>query len=290
MTYCGIYKIVNEKTGQVYVGQSTDIAYRWKDHLKLEDSVDIHQGLQQDVCQFSFQIIELCPEEKLDERERFWISHYNSYLNGYNMTPGGKTTIAAYTERARPVEQYDLFGNHIYTFASIAEARKSTGIGHIDQCCRGERQTAGGYQWKYVSPKTNEVNKVSSNAIPQIRTIVQYTMDGKEIKKYSTVAEAAKEVNVSPSLISKVLAKKGISAAGFRWGYDGENIEIVEPKAGVKRKVAQLSKDTQEIIAVYESLSEATKAFNKKSVSTISDAAKGKTKTAYGYCWKFIEE
>jgi hypothetical protein len=31
---CGIYKITNVNSGKVYVGQSVDIAERWKQHIK----------------------------------------------------------------------------------------------------------------------------------------------------------------------------------------------------------------------------------------------------------------
>lgn len=38
---------------------------------------------------FSFEIVEECSEKFLDEREKYWISYYNSFENGYNATIGG---------------------------------------------------------------------------------------------------------------------------------------------------------------------------------------------------------
>jgi len=38
---------------------------------------------------FSFEIIEECSKEQLLEREKFWITYYNSYYYGYNCTFGG---------------------------------------------------------------------------------------------------------------------------------------------------------------------------------------------------------
>jgi hypothetical protein len=38
---------------------------------------------------FSFEILELCPRIKLNERERYWVKFYDSYYNGYNQTEGG---------------------------------------------------------------------------------------------------------------------------------------------------------------------------------------------------------
>lgn len=38
---------------------------------------------------FLFEIVELCPVDKLNEREIYWISYFDSYNNGYNLTTGG---------------------------------------------------------------------------------------------------------------------------------------------------------------------------------------------------------
>ena len=49
----------------------------------------------------------------------------------------------------KPVLQFEQDGRYVQRFMSMAEARRITGIGHIDACCRGERKTAGGYIWRY---------------------------------------------------------------------------------------------------------------------------------------------
>ena len=40
---------------------------------------------------FSFEVIEECEPDVLDEREIYWIKFYNSYNNGYNQTLGGQS-------------------------------------------------------------------------------------------------------------------------------------------------------------------------------------------------------
>lgn len=93
---CGIYKIENIKTGSIYVGQSIDLASRSRDHIS-----DLIKG--RGVCarevgarpqDWTFSIIEQCEEEQLDERERYWIAHYN----GLNRTTGGR---ANYTNKKK---------------------------------------------------------------------------------------------------------------------------------------------------------------------------------------------
>jgi len=39
---------------------------------------------------FLFEVIEEVENEKLDEREKYWINYYDSYYNGYNATLGGR--------------------------------------------------------------------------------------------------------------------------------------------------------------------------------------------------------
>lgn len=47
-------------------------------------------------------------------------------------------------------------GNTITKFYGTQEAYRKTGIcqGHIAECCRGERKSAGGYQWQYLEEKS----------------------------------------------------------------------------------------------------------------------------------------
>lgn len=52
---------------------------------------------------------------------------------------------------SKKVSKYDLNGNFIESFYSIAEAYRKTGIYHsnISDCCNGKRKSAGKYIWKY---------------------------------------------------------------------------------------------------------------------------------------------
>lgn len=89
---CGIYKITNKINNKSYIGQSVFIEERWKEHK--ENAWDKISPLYEDmrkygIKNFSFNIIEECDTDLLNEKEKYWISFYNSYLNGYNKTKGG---------------------------------------------------------------------------------------------------------------------------------------------------------------------------------------------------------
>lgn len=94
-TVCGIYKITNQKTGLCYIGQSVDIAKRWKDHAKCGLGIDapagnkLYKAMQEcGIWNFSWELLEACPKEQLDEKEKFYISLYQTKDYGYNIVKG----------------------------------------------------------------------------------------------------------------------------------------------------------------------------------------------------------
>lgn len=92
----GIYKITRLKTGEVYIGRSTDVKSRWQQHIKtafgcgtIAHSI-LHRTMEKDgVENFTFELVEECPKEKLGEREKFWIDFYGSKQYGLNEKAGG---------------------------------------------------------------------------------------------------------------------------------------------------------------------------------------------------------
>ena len=60
-----------------------------------------------------------------------------------------------------PVYQYDLNGKYVGFFYSVQDARRKTGINHIDAVARGVRRQSGGYQWSYE--KADRMSPYKSN-------------------------------------------------------------------------------------------------------------------------------
>ena len=96
-TICGIYKITNLNTEECYIGQSVNIADRWKQHCKCGLGIDasttnkLYNAMQKDgVWNFTFELLEQCSKQLLNEKEKFWIQMYQSNKFGYNIMKGIK--------------------------------------------------------------------------------------------------------------------------------------------------------------------------------------------------------
>ena len=90
-----IYIIRNRINDKVYVGQTTrTLQSRFAEHMnpqtkshgdKLHNAIFRHgaENFYVEILQDNI------PEDMLDDRERYWIAEYNSFLNGYNTYMGG---------------------------------------------------------------------------------------------------------------------------------------------------------------------------------------------------------
>ena len=90
----GVYKITNKINNKSYIGISTDIENRWKQHKseynhKREANKLLYKAFNKyGIENFTFEILEECPSEELDSKEAFWIDYFNSKVDGYNATVG----------------------------------------------------------------------------------------------------------------------------------------------------------------------------------------------------------
>lgn len=91
----GIYKITNLINNMVYVGQSIDVAERWKQHIKRGIGADpptqnklYPAMLEVGIENFTFELIEECAPVQLTEREKFYTDFYKAQEFGYSIKKG----------------------------------------------------------------------------------------------------------------------------------------------------------------------------------------------------------
>ena len=92
-----IYMIKNLNTQEIYIGKTKgDVSKRWTEHIKTSLNIgtisrsNIHKALFNHWDEYSFSIVEeVKNEDKLSERERYYINFYESNIYGYNIKSGG---------------------------------------------------------------------------------------------------------------------------------------------------------------------------------------------------------
>ena len=94
-TCSGIYKITCIKTGEIYIGKSTDVKSRWQQHCKSAFNCGtiahslLHTKMKKHgIENFTFELVEQVPKEQLSEREKFYINFYQTKETGLNERNG----------------------------------------------------------------------------------------------------------------------------------------------------------------------------------------------------------
>lgn len=124
----GIYMFENKKNHKKYIGQSINIMKRKWEHIyspspysKFDDI--LHQEGEDN---FNFSIIEICSANELDEKEKYWITYYDSIKNGYNLIEGGncyrgQNNIQAKLNDNQVLEIINLLINTTLSYKEIAD-------------------------------------------------------------------------------------------------------------------------------------------------------------------------
>jgi len=151
---------------------------------------------------------------------------------------------------------------------------------------------------RVVSPLINlpeEIRRKQQQATAKAvsKKVTQYTLAGKKIKTFSSIAAAARATGAHPGMIGNVAAGKKIAAKGFLWRW-GNEMRIDPPELIDRRRkehrinyqavsVTQYDMDGNRI-AYYPSLLEAEEATGIRA-SHIGLVARGINKSAKGYFW-----
>ena len=284
----GIYKVTNQINNKSYIGQSKHIEARWRQHHTEpfninSDTYDVifYKAIRKyGIENFIFEVIEECDESMLNEREKYWIAKYNTYVNapnsnGYNMTRGGEFTwqelkydidlIASLWEQGKThqeIMQITNYDNHILT-----RYLDYLGISPTER-----RQRANLYKAK---------------------TVYQYHLNGIFIQSYSSISEAARNIakeknkeNAEDMTSNIVYAcnNKIHSAYGYLWSYD--KVDKLNKK--VKHSKINQYDLNGKYLKTYDTQTAAAKD-NQLQLTAINNACTGKSQTASGYIWKYYD-
>ena len=251
---------------------------------------------------------------------------YNLTTGGdsYVLTAEAKQHMSEARTDKLCVLQYDLDGNLIKEYSSTVDAAKAVGsnTSNIWNCCVGicsgkrkkKTQIVKGFTFRFKSDFPTIPKHISLEITNHEKKVLQFSLDGVFIREWKSIMGIHDTLGLNNTSFGNYCNGKYRQCGGYMWrfkeDYDGIP-STIPPVRKTKYKLhvndAQREKGKQvqkakygkhvyqfslsgEHIAEYPSLSDAAKAVNGDS-ATITGACKGKkSKTAYGYQWRFLSD
>lgn len=271
-----IYKITNDFNNKIYIGKTTrDVKLRFKEHFNKtsgSNSYIDNDMANKGIEHFSYEILEECPVDIINEREKYWVAFYHSYIKdplckgGYNLTPGGegKSLTDEQIKNIRQLWEQGLSGAEIARQLNIPQSTVTHRISQYDDYNKIEnRIKSNQWCWKPVS---------------------QYTINGEYIQDYDSISQATRELNISSSSEICAAINNNTICHGYRWAYKNDKLVIKTNK----KQVAQIDLETGNIIKIYNGAREAGRQTGFDYTGIIK-ACNGKQKTCRGYLWRYYE-
>lgn len=196
--YGRIYIIRNTINSKVYIGQTkVSLKLRFQNHLSAarngKDYVIGKAIRKYGEENFYIELLEECTIEELNERERYWISYFNSTDNkfGYNISIGGN--VIRTTKKLDSNLIINMFNSGIpaYKIAKILH----TGVPNITNLLKESNIIYG-----LDLQKTNKLEK---------SMIIDLYLDG-----YSTI-DIGRKFNKNKSTIRRILLRNNIKLRTF---------------------------------------------------------------------------
>lgn len=283
--YGYIYKYTSP-SGKSYIGQTIRSIKERAGHngKSYKGCSEFYQAIQKyGYDNFDLEILAEVPKEQLDEAEIKYVQLFNTLSpNGYNISPGGQ--YIGKSKKVRKVYQYSIDdGSFIKEWPSQLEVEKYFGVSSpvLEQCLLGKTYTQWGYCWSYLKMNKFPINERIVN--PQEKKVEMYSFNGELLQTFSSISEASRQTGCERSAIKRCCRGELQSHGGYIWKCS----EILYEKKynNTAKKVKQICPDTNEVIQVFNSISQAAKSLGKET-SLIRRVLNDEKRTAYGYRWE----
>lgn len=264
MKISGIYKITSP-SGKIYIGQSKNIENRLKKYKSI--GVNKQPKIERSIKKYgwdnhTFEIIEECILENLNNRERYWQDFYNVLgENGLNcvLTRSDEKRFEMSDETRKKIAHYNS-NFKVYTKETRDKISKSK---------LGVKRDSSTWDRKYIHNKVYEYNKF-----------------GIFVKEWDSINDVSEFYKIKLSSINSNLYE-GTYNKKYLFFLINEKVDSVEPYRNLKnRTIEQYTKDNI-FIKEWSSTNEAFEFLKLKSKSSISNVLRGISKTAGGFIWKY---
>lgn len=268
----GIYKIENKITHQVYIGQSLDVNRRFNQHLRKKDTLIDFSIQEYGVDNFTFEIIEECTQDELNEKEKYWIDYYDSYENGYNQTRGGKGSADVFVKlNINDVKEiYNLLLNSQLSQYEIAKLF-NVGMDTISEINQGKSRVQPGYTFPLRNNRKVEVESKPIFTLSKEQLITDFI----ELKSFAAIG---RKYGVSPHPVRNIANKYGFTAETLKNTFFEQKMEQIKSRAVIQMDMSG------NIIKEFSSTAEASHEMNDTHIKQVCD---GKRKSSLGYKYKY---
>ena len=141
------------------------------------------------------------PQERLNDREKYWIQYYDTYFNGYNQTIGGKNPTKPIFTEEKINQVIEMLKDESYSYKNIIE-KTGISMAHIHNINTGKRRKQDNIQYpiRQSNVKGTKGLKFSQQECKNIHEEILNT------KKSFT--QIGREFNCSANTISKINSGK----------------------------------------------------------------------------------
>ncbi len=206
--------------------------------------------------------------------------------------------------RVKAVYKIDITsGKILKRFYSMTEAsyEEKIHIENISECCSGKIRTAGGFIWRLVEnfeliEVLETIEKIKNSNTGNPKEVYKLDRDtGKVLEKYKSIESASYANNALR--ISACCWGVDKTSGNYIWcfvlDYTKEKAKLLVKRAqedlrGNPKKVLKIDRVTDQILKIYNSMTEASLDNIGISISSISMCCSGKTTRAGDFKWAII--
>lgn len=319
----GIYKITNTINSHAYIGQSIDIARRWRDEKTRAIQVNSESHdlplsrafRKYGIENFVFEVLEETEITQLNEREKYWAKYYNTYLpNGYNVVEcGGGNRLHAKPYWVPLVINLLLEGKNNREIADAFNNKPSwrtISDFNCGKCWYDEnidypiRRDIHGIKCRYTNNKEEKLDKLARQQIKATMAANKKVSDITKTKQFSieekydrqtfiaelqahyqdwSMTDWSEYHNISDMQLRRILKRLNVLTIPAYRKQIKE--QQLEENVVQKLDTCVIRDDGKE----YPNGSQAAKdnGGEDKDATHIYDCCKGKRQTAYGHKWQF---
>lgn len=223
---CGIYKWTSP-SGKSYIGQSVNLECRKQDFINRQlytsrnefslTVIDKARKKYPDFEQWTYEILECCEPNELNDREQYYIKLFGTFKNGYNETSGGGHNTEISDETRKKIGKASTGRTPWNKGKTLSdETKEKNRQAHLGKTLSDEHKEkiGKGNKGRIVSEETKE--KISKAKAKQVD---QYSLDGVFIQSFVSLKNIEKQLGYSSGNISNCCKGKRKSAYGFIWRY-----------------------------------------------------------------------